>query len=119
MSTPAVLPFENDCDEMFDNMFESLQIEHAIQETDFKHIFNTDKINKELNSSPYMEVKDENDKIMAGEDAFLLPDGCPQGKVEQSTLECQLIPGTNKRLGMPKTATKKESVRESEQDTIV
>lgn len=59
---------------MFEEMFQSLTIEHAIKETDFKHLFNSNKV-VNAKTSPYMQVKDENDSIMTGKDAQKLPDG--------------------------------------------
>jgi|DEB0MinimDraft_12_1074336.scaffolds.fasta_scaffold04661_9 hypothetical protein len=61
-----------------------------------------------------MEVKDENDRILTGAEAYRLPDGTTQASVEQATLEACQIPGVNKRLGMPKTATLRQAVRESD-----
>jgi len=55
-------------------MLDGLAIEHAIKETDFKHIFSANPICESKNS-PYMQVRDENDRILAGSDAFRLPDG--------------------------------------------
>ena len=43
----------------------SLNIEHGVVETDYKHQFNADTVlgDAEQKSSPYMEVKSENDQI--------------------------------------------------------
>ena len=103
---------------VFDSLMEKLQIEHSILETDFRHVFNDDCVlsDPEQKSSPYMEVKNENDRIHTGTGAYLLPDGKPQGATEQATLEACPIPGVNKRLGMPKTAAQPRALRESDQD---
>ena len=62
-------------DSMFDDLMQNMAIEHAIKETDFQHIFSYDKVMKGLKSSPYMNVKDENDQIQRDADAFNFPDG--------------------------------------------
>ena len=63
--------------DVFDQLMEKLQIEHSILETDFRHVFNEDCVlnDPEQKSSPYMEVKSENDRINTGKGAYLLPDG--------------------------------------------
>ena len=63
-----------------------------------------------------MDVKNENDRIDTGTGAYRLPDGQPQGATENATLQACPIPGVNKRLGMPKTATQTRALRESDQD---
>ena len=49
---------------LFDSVMENLSIDYCIKETDFRHIFNDNKILKDSKqmSSPYMNVFDENDK---------------------------------------------------------
>jgi len=104
--------------DVFDSLMEKLQIEHSVLETDFRHVFSNDVVLKdpEQKSSPYMEVKNENDRIDVGASAYRLPDGKPQGATEHATLEACPIPGVNKRLGMPKTAAQTRALRESDQD---
>lgn len=65
--------------DVFDSLMEKLQIEHAVQETDFRHVFSDDCVlrDPEQKSSPYMEVKNENDRIDVGAGAFRFPDGQP------------------------------------------
>lgn len=85
----------------FMSVMDALQIEHSLVETDFKHEFLDDKV-QDVKSSPYMEVKSENDKLKLTNGAYKLPDGKAQDATEKKTLEHCLIPGVNKRLDMPK-----------------
>ena len=67
-----------------------------------------------------MQVNDENDKVVLTTDkCFVFPDGQATGMVEHKTLEHSIVPGVNKRIGMPKNATKKKAVREADQDAII
>ena len=104
----------------FDSMLEQLQVEQGIKESNFHHVFNSDKILGNDSQSPYMQVNDENDKVVLTTDkCFVLPDGQATGVVEQKTLENSIVPGVNNRIGMPKAAAKKQAVREADQDAIV
>ena len=99
----------------------SLNIEHGVVETDYKHQFNADTVLNDAaqKSSPYMEVKSENDQIKNGAGAYIFPSGQTQGDVEQKTLEMSRIPGVNYRQGMPKAASQSRARRESDVDQIV
>lgn len=51
---------------LFDEVLEGLNIDYSIKETDFRHVFSTKKVIGDSTklSSPYMSVKDENDKLL-------------------------------------------------------
>ena len=71
----------------FDSMLEQLQVEQGIKESNFHHVFNPDKILGNDSQSPYMQVNDENDKVVLTTDkCFVLPDGQATGMVEHKTL---------------------------------
>lgn len=102
---------------MFNVAMGNLMVEHGVHETDYKHEFNDD-IYDSLNS-PYMIVKSENDTMLLGKDGFSFKDGKPQDHLQKQVLENSLLPGINKRLGMPEKATQKQSLRESDCDKII
>jgi hypothetical protein len=108
-------------DPLFADVLESLNIDYSIKETDFKHVFSPDKVldDKKAMASPYVSVKNENDRLLTGEEVWRLPDGRAQGHLEAATLECQKVPGVNQRHCMPAAATKRQAVREADQDAIV
>ena len=54
---------------------ENLSIDYCIKETDFKHIFNSNKVMDSSKQSPYMFVFNENDKVQTNKQAFVFPDG--------------------------------------------
>lgn len=103
-------------------MLEGLNIDYSIKETDFRHVFAPNKVlsDSTLLSSPYMSVKDQNDRLLTGkQEAYVLPDGRPQDQLEAVTLQNQQLPGVNSRHCMPEQATKRKAVREADQDAIV
>jgi|TARA_B110000285_G_C14870735_1_gene489068 hypothetical protein len=107
--------------EVFDDIMNSLTVEHSVVETDYKHRFSQDPVladETELNS-PYMVVKGENDKIRIEKDAFKFLDGRAQDELERDALNRLPLPGVNKRRGMPEKATLKQAVRDSDCDQIV
>jgi len=62
-----------------------LNIDYSIKETNFKHVFAENTILKDSTklSSPYMSVKDENDKLMTDkQESYIFPDGRAQGELE-------------------------------------
>jgi hypothetical protein len=71
---------DHEVGDVFDNIMNSLTIEHSVVETDYKHEFASDPVlNDELQlNSPYMIVKGENDKIRTDKDAFKFLDGKSQ-----------------------------------------
>lgn len=74
---------------LFDDVLDSLNIGYSIKETDFKHVFKDNKItggNGKL-CSPYISVKDENDKVALDPSiACVLPDGRAPGYAEDRAL---------------------------------
>ena len=88
----------------FEEAMGQLQIEHSLVETDFKHEFAEEKV-QDVKSSPYMEVKSENDKLRVSNGCFKFADGKAQDAIEKKVLETCPIPGVNKRLDMPKKAS--------------
>ena len=68
---------EQDVGTLFDSVMENLSIDYCVKETDFKHIFSSNKVleNSKQMSSPYMNVFDENDQQFTGKDAYSFPDG--------------------------------------------
>jgi len=56
-----------------------------------------------------MVVKSDNDRILTDQGAYNYLSGAAQDAVEQRTLQTCLIPGVNKRLGMPDKASMKQS----------
>ena len=107
-----------DLSSVFEDALHKLQIEHSVVETDYKHQFDENQLQKdnELKSSPYMVVKSDNDRILTDQGAYNFLSGAAQDSLEQRTLESCPIPGVNKRLGMPDKASMKQSQRESDQD---
>ena len=108
--------------QLFDEVLEGLNIDYSIKETDFKHVFAENKVLGDSSklSSPYLSVKDANDLLLTdSQEAFLLPDGQPQDRLEARTLEHQQLPGVNNRHCMPPKPSKAKAVREADQDAIV
>ena len=52
---------ENEIGSFFNDVMNDLQVEHAIHETDYRHEFDDENFGFE--ESPYMVMKNENDKI--------------------------------------------------------
>ena len=108
---------------VFGEAIEALKIEHSIKETDYKHEFPADTTlpDKNQTNSPYMIVKDQNDKMLTDQDknAYHFLNGQAQDQTECNTLSNMLLPGVNNRLGMPEQATLSIAERESNRDQIV
>jgi hypothetical protein len=94
---------EMEISEMFNEAMGNLMVEHGILSTDYKHEFNDD-IYESLNS-PYMIVKSENDTMLLGNDGYHFMDGKTQDHLQKQVLETCLLPGVNKRMGMPEKAS--------------
>ena len=110
---------EAEMNEVFGEAQKELLGHHAIVETDYKHEFDLELQNgsDKVKSSPYMIVRSANDTLLdskAMAEAYVYRDGRVQDQIEKTTLESCLIPGVNKRLGMPEKATEKQAVRESD-----
>ena len=106
---------------MFDDIMNSLTVEHSVVETDYKHRFSQDPVladETELNS-PYMVVKGENDKIRIEKDAFKFLDGRAQDELERDALNRLPLPGVNKRRSMPEKTTIKQTVHNSDCNQII
>lgn len=68
---------------MFDEVLQNLNVDFSIKETNFKHVFATNK--HCCDCSPYITITDENNKIDL-HSSKVLPDGKPQGYFEDKTL---------------------------------
>ena len=70
---------------VFEDMMNAIQVEHGVQETDFRHKYRDDVILKanEPKSSPYMVVKSENDQISTGPRVYHFFNGKSQDESEQ------------------------------------
>lgn len=70
-----------------DDMFEKVAFENAAMQTDFKHTFSDQKVVSASklpnpNSSPYLTVLCEDDKIAIDQDSFHFLNGKSQGQYE-------------------------------------
>lgn len=121
-SQPAETPSAPDLHALFDEVLDSLNIGYSIKETDFKHVFKDNKITGDITRlcSPYMIVRDENDKVaLDASTGWVLPDGRAPGYAEDQALKHQQLPGVNDRFGMPAKETKTKAVREADQEAIL
>lgn len=108
---------------IFDEVEKKLRVDTAVVETDYKHQIDGSKVagRAGLKSSPYMVVRDVNDRLSVdgAHGVLKFRDGRAQDSVEQATLAACQIPGVNGRLGMPAKASLRPAVREADEARIV
>ena len=96
---------ENELGCIFDSVLQKLSVDHGIIETDYSHEFKANKVDPQLLNSPYIVIKNENDKLLAeGKGAYKFLGGDEQDLTEQKTLNKLQLPGVNERQDMPKEA---------------
>ncbi len=103
---------------VFDSSINKLKKQHAVLETNYKHQFGNIYNHSE---SPYMIVKSDNDRMQLNKDhgAFSFLSGAPQDSLEKQVLEQCLLPGVNKRQGMPEKSILRQATRERNRDQII